>query len=59
MLETWHDAQQIREEALDLFSLGLLDIKSRAKVERLFWSIAREINQLTSELKRIPEDFSN
>ena len=44
MLETWHDAQQIREEALDLFSLGLLDIKSRAKVERLFWSIAREIN---------------
>ncbi len=23
MLETWHDAQQIREEALDRFSLGL------------------------------------
>jgi arginine decarboxylase len=22
MLETWHDSQQIREEALDLFSLG-------------------------------------
>ncbi len=58
MLETWHDAQQIREEALDLFSLGLLDLKSRAKVERLFWSIAMEINQMTSDLKRIPEDFS-
>ncbi|MBE6345773.1 MAG: biosynthetic arginine decarboxylase [Lentimicrobiaceae bacterium] len=59
MLETWHDAQQIREEALDLFSLGMLDIKARAKVERLFWSIAREINQMTSDLKRIPEDFSS
>lgn len=58
MLETWHDAQQIREEALDLFSLGLLDLKSRAKVERLFWSIAMDINQMTSELKRVPEDFS-
>ena len=28
MLETWHDAQQIREEALDLFSLGLLDLQN-------------------------------
>ena len=59
MLETWHDAQQIREEALDLFSLGMLDIKTRAKIERLFWSIAREINQMTLDLKRIPEDFNN
>ena len=27
MFEDWHDALQIREEALDLFSLGLLDLK--------------------------------
>lgn len=58
MLETWHDAQQIREEALDLFSLGMLDLMSRAKIERLFWSIAREVNQLTNDLKRIPDDFA-
>lgn len=57
MLETWHDAQQIREEALDLFSLGMLDLKTRAQIERLFWSIAHEINQMTSELKRLPEEF--
>ena len=25
MLEAWHDAQQIREEALDLFSHGIVD----------------------------------
>jgi len=30
VLESWHDAQQIREEALDLFSLGLIDLKTRA-----------------------------
>ena len=57
MLETWHDAQQIREEALDRFSLGLLDLKTRAQIERLFWSIAREIHQMNSETKHTPEDF--
>ena len=57
MLETWHDAQQIREEALDLFSLGMLDLKTRAQIERLFWSITKEIHQMTSELKHIPEEL--
>jgi len=57
MLESWHDAQQIREEALDLFSLGLLDLKTRAQVERLFWSIARDINQMTADIKHVPDEF--
>ncbi len=30
MIEAWHDAQQIREEALDLFSHGIVDLKTRA-----------------------------
>lgn len=57
MLETWHDAQQIREEALDRFTLGLLDLKTRAQVERLFWSIAKDIHQMTNELKHVPEEL--
>jgi len=57
LLETWHDAQQIREEALDRFSLGLLDLKTRAQVERLFWSIARETHQMTSEMKHVPDEL--
>lgn len=57
MLESWHDAQQIREEALDLFSLGLLDLKTRAQVERLFWSIARDINQMATDIKHVPDEF--
>jgi arginine decarboxylase len=59
MLETWHDAQQIREEALDRFSLGLLNLKTRAQIERLFWSIAKEIQQITGELKHVPEELNN
>ena len=57
MLESWHDAEQIREEALDLFSLGLIDLKTRALVESLFWSIAREVNQLSLEMKHSPEEL--
>ncbi len=57
MLETWHDAQQIREEALDLFSLGMLDLRTRAQMERLFWSIAFEINQMVGKLKHVPEEL--
>jgi arginine decarboxylase len=57
MLETWHDAQQIREEALDRFNLGLLDLKTRAQVERLFWSVGREIMQMSFKLKHVPEEL--
>ena len=40
LIETWHDAMQIREDALGLFNLGLIDLFTRAQVERLFWSVA-------------------
>ena len=57
MLESWHDAQQIREESLDRFSLNLLDLKTRALIERLFWSIAREVFNMASEVKHIPYEL--
>ena len=57
MLEAWHDAQQIRDESLDLFSLGMLDLKSRAQVEQLYFSIAREINSTSARAKHVPEEL--
>ena len=57
MLEAWHDAQQIREEALDLFSHGIVDLKTRAKIERLYWSIMREVNQIAGGLKHAPDEL--
>jgi arginine decarboxylase len=53
MLETWHDALQIREEALDKFSFGLINLRTRAQIEKLFWSVAREINQMVNTTKHI------
>ena len=57
LLEDWHDALQIREEALDRFSLGLLDLRTRAMIEKLFWSIAREVNAITHDLRHAPEEL--
>jgi len=57
MLEDWHDAEQIREEALDLFSHGMVDLKTRAEIERMYWSVCREINSLTKHLKHAPEEL--
>ena len=57
MLETWHDAQQIREEALDRFSLGLIDLKTRAQIERLFWSVARKIYRIVTNTKHVPDEL--
>ena len=57
MLEAWHDAQQIRDESLDLFSLGMLDIKTRAQVEQLYYSIAREINITSNRAKHAPQEL--
>lgn len=57
LFESWHDALQIREEALDLFNLGLLDLRTRANIEKLFWSIAREVGDIASSMKHAPEEL--
>ncbi len=57
MIEAWHDAQALREEALDRFSLGLLDLETRAKTEKLYWSIARKVAELSADLKNTPEEL--
>ena len=57
MLEAWHDAQQIREESLDLFSLGMLDLKTRAQVEKLYFSIMRETSVISKAMKHAPEEL--
>ncbi len=57
LFESWHDALQIREEALDLFSLGMLDLRTRAQIEKLFWSIAREVAEMAISMKHPPEEL--
>ncbi len=59
MLEDWHDAEQIREESLDLFSLGIIDLQTRAEIESMYWSVCHEINNLAKSLKHVPDELRN
>ncbi|HEY2799462.1 MAG TPA: biosynthetic arginine decarboxylase [Chthoniobacterales bacterium] len=55
-IETLHDAQQIKEEAQQMFNLGLLDLESKAKIESAYWQLARQIVALHRGLKYVPEE---
>ena len=57
LMESWHDALQIRDEALDLFSLGMLDLRTRAQIEKLFWSVARDVYDIAKEMKHVPDEL--
>lgn len=57
IFESWHDALQIREEVLDMFSLGILDLRNRALAEKLFWQIAREVGNIGAQMKHPPEEL--
>ena len=59
MLEDWHDAEQIRDEALELFSHGIVDLKTRAEIESMYWSVCHEINTLAKNMKHVPEELRN
>ena len=57
MLEDWHDADQIREDCLDMFAHGMVDLKTRAEVESMYWSVCHEINSIAKTLKHVPDEL--
>ena len=57
MLEAFHDAEQIRDESLNLFSHGLVDLQTRAQIECLYWSVMREVNHIAQNLKHMPDEL--
>lgn len=56
-LERFHDAQQKFEEAMSLFSLGYLDLESRAEAEVMFWQACREIYSDVAEIGYVPDEL--
>jgi len=55
--EAYHDSLQLKEEASELFSLGYLDLRARARVERLFWDCCEKILRIVRELPYVPDDL--
>lgn len=58
-LERFHDAQQKREEAANLFSLGYLDLETRARADTLYWQICKDIQQGLRREGYVPEDLES
>jgi arginine decarboxylase len=55
--EAYHDSLQLKEEASSLFSLGYLDLRVRARVERLFWDCCEKILRIVREMPYVPDDL--
>ena len=56
-LETYHDAQQALDMAMNLFSGGYLSLEQRAHAENLFWAICEKIHKLVQGQPDVPEDL--
>lgn len=56
--ESLHDARQFKDEALTLFTLGLLSLDQRAKTEDLYWLCLQALSEKCQELDYIPEELS-
>jgi arginine decarboxylase len=57
LLETFHDAQQALDQALNLFSLGYLTLKQRSIAENMYWIICRRIQRMAKDLEFFPEEL--
>ena len=57
LLESYHDAQQSLDTAMNLFSSGYLPLDQRSAVENLYWAICRRICKLTKTLEFVPEEL--
>ncbi len=56
-LESYHDAVQSVDEAMNLFNLGYLSIELRALTEQLFWAVCGKLLKIVRELDYIPEEL--
>ena len=57
LVECYHDAQTARDEALQLFNLGLLSLEYRGLVERLYWVACGKIRDHCRRLDQPPEEL--
>jgi arginine decarboxylase len=58
-LERYHDAQQKKEEANSLFSLGYIDLAERAQSDSLYWAICQQLCDQTKSGTYTPEELEN
>lgn len=55
-MESLHDAQQFKEQAQSMFDLGLLGLEGKAKIETVYWQIAKKVVDFCAGMKYIPDE---
>jgi arginine decarboxylase len=56
-LEAYHDALERREDAQHMFTLGVLDLPDKAKIEDLYWQISRAVVESYKGQDYVPEEI--
>src|SRR6266516_4788637 len=56
-LEAYHDSLERREDAHNMFTLGVLELPDKAKIEHLYWEISQEVVQSFRGQAYIPEEI--
>src|SRR4029079_17105212 len=57
VLESYHDASQSLDMAMNLFAGGYLPLVQRSTAENLFWAICHKIQLLSRQLEFVPEEL--
>ncbi|HEX7011137.1 MAG TPA: biosynthetic arginine decarboxylase [Steroidobacteraceae bacterium] len=57
LVECYHDALQAREQALQMFNLGLMSLEFRGLAERLYWATCAKVRDYCRKLTRVPEEL--
>jgi arginine decarboxylase len=58
-IESYHDAQQALDMALNLFNGGYLPLEQRRQAEQLFWAICGKLQRLVQQLDEVPEELQS
>jgi len=58
-VERYHDAQELRERALQLFNTGNLSLADRGRAEQLFTQTCQAVRRATCDMQDLPEALAN
>jgi len=56
-LEAYHDALERKEDAQHMFTLGMLELPDKAKIENLYWEIGRAVADSFRGQAYVPEEI--
>ena len=57
VLESYHDALEYKEEALQLFNLGNLSLSERVVAEDIFWGVCQKLLKMVRDMREVPEEL--